>query len=80
MQIPGDPKLLVIPADPTRLSTFSLTALECEPKRDLVLPADLGIPISLLNVERYAVPAGDEPQTLDPEDEALLGVSSRAGR
>jgi hypothetical protein len=41
--------------------------------RDLVLPMDLGIPVSLLNVDRYIVPV--EAQTLAPEDEALLGVS-----
>lgn len=74
-QIPGDPKLLVTQAEPSRLSQFALTCLEKEPMRDLVLPSDLGIPISLLNVERYLVPPGPPPP-LQPEDQALLGVSA----
>lgn len=74
-QIPGDPKLLVTQAEHSRLSQFALTCLEKEPMRDLVLPSDLGIPISLLNVERYLVPPGPPPP-LQPEDQALLGVSA----
>ena len=52
LKIPCDPKLLINDTDTTVLSAFSLTALERQPKRDLVLPHDLGIPITLLNVDR----------------------------
>ncbi|KAG1674733.1 hypothetical protein FOA52_013568 [Chlamydomonas sp. UWO 241] len=71
-EIPCDPKMLISQADATKLSAFMLTTLEREPKRDLIMPADLGIPISLLNIERYAIPVGGAP-ALGPEDEALLG-------
>ena len=45
--------MLITESDPVALSAFSLTALERQPKRALVLPYDLGIPISLLNTERW---------------------------
>eukprot|EP00195_Chlamydomonas_chlamydogama_P014240 CAMPEP_0202909366 /NCGR_PEP_ID=MMETSP1392-20130828/49130_1 /ASSEMBLY_ACC=CAM_ASM_000868 /TAXON_ID=225041 /ORGANISM="Chlamydomonas chlamydogama, Strain SAG 11-48b" /LENGTH=471 /DNA_ID=CAMNT_0049599097 /DNA_START=124 /DNA_END=1539 /DNA_ORIENTATION=- len=71
-EIPGDPKMLVNQVQSNRLAAFNLTTLELEPKRDLVLPPDLGIPITVLDVDRYAVPANSQPQ-LDPADAALLG-------
>uniref|UniRef100_A0A7S3QWG7 RNA polymerase II-associated factor 1 homolog n=1 Tax=Dunaliella tertiolecta TaxID=3047 RepID=A0A7S3QWG7_DUNTE len=73
-EIPGDPKLLVTQPPPEKLASYSLTTLEKDTKRDLILPSDLGIPISLLDVERYQVPlnaAGERP-TLDPKDAALI--------
>eukprot|EP00798_Chlamydomonas_sp_ICE-L_P028375 gene28376-31509_t len=70
-EIPGDPKMIVPQLHPDRLAAFKLTSLEREPKRELLLPHDLGIPISLLDVERYAVPESG-PAPLDPADKALL--------
>ena len=72
MQVPGDPKLLVTPLQPEKLAQFKLTSLETSAKRALVLEADLGIPINLLDIERFTVPA--IPPQLAPEDEALLEV------
>jgi hypothetical protein len=46
--------------------------------RDLPFIADLGVPLALLGMERYDVPAGGAGP-LDPEDAALLGVG-RPGR
>lgn len=70
-QIPCDPKMLVAELQPARLAKFFLTTIEQNSKRDLVLPPDLGISLSLLEPERYSVPAEKPP--LDPADEALLG-------
>lgn len=70
-EIPSDPKLLVAQVEPEKLSEFFLTEFEVEPKRDLALPQDLGIPLSLLDVERYQIP--DVKPPLDPADLALLG-------
>ena len=44
--------MLISETDPVALSAFSLTSLERQPKRNLILPYDLGVPISLLNTER----------------------------
>ncbi|KAF5828454.1 Paf1-domain-containing protein [Dunaliella salina] len=77
-EIPGDPKLLVTQPPPEKLASYSLTTLERDTKRDLILPSDLGIPISLLDVERYQVPlnaAGERP-ALDPKDAALIAVAA----
>lgn len=77
LQVPCDPKMLIAPLQPEKLAQFSLTTLERNPRRDLVLEADLGIHISLLDIKRYSVP--DNPQPLAPEDAALLAVSCPAG-
>ena len=52
--------------------------VDLPPPPPQVLPPDLGIPISLLDVERYQTAADpkDRPP-LDPEDRALLGVRGR---
>uniref|UniRef100_A0A7S0S1D8 RNA polymerase II-associated factor 1 homolog n=1 Tax=Chlamydomonas leiostraca TaxID=1034604 RepID=A0A7S0S1D8_9CHLO len=74
-EVPGDPKLLVSQQPPEKLAQFSLTSLEKAAKRDLVLAPDLGIAISLLDADRYAVPQGPgapKPE-LHPADAALLG-------
>lgn len=71
-QVPCDPKMLVAPLDPQQLAKFHLTSLERDPKRDLVLEPDLGIPLSVFDIGRYAVPTVTPP--LAPEDEALLQV------
>lgn len=76
LQVPCDPKMLIAPLQPEKLAQFSLTTLERNPRRDLVLEADLGIHISLLDIKRYSVP--DNPQPLAPEDAALLAVSCPA--
>ena len=71
-QVPCEPKLLVTPLDPQQLARFRLTSLERDPKRDLVLGPDLGIPLSVFDIGRYDVPA--VPPPLAPEDAALLEV------
>lgn len=52
-QVPCEPKLLVTPLDPQQLAKFRLTSLERDPKRDLVLEPDLGIPLSVFDIGRY---------------------------
>lgn len=69
-EVPGFPKMLVTPLQPERLAQFKLTSLETSGKRPLILEADLGIPITILDVERFDIP--DDPPPLAPEDEALL--------
>lgn len=64
--------MLVTPLQPERLAQFKLTSLETSGKRPLILEADLGIPITILDVERFDIP--DDPPPLAPEDEALLVV------
>jgi hypothetical protein len=44
-QIPADPKLLVSRFEPEKLSQFFLTNIEQQPRRELLLPADVGVPI-----------------------------------
>ncbi|KAK9809112.1 hypothetical protein WJX72_009485 [[Myrmecia] bisecta] len=69
-EVPGDPKLLLAPLHPEQLAKFALSSLESQPKRDLVLEPELGIPISLLDLSRYSVP--QEKLPLPSEDAALL--------
>ncbi len=70
LQVPCDPKMLVAPLNAQQLAAFRLTTLERDPKRDLVLEPDLGIPLSVFDVDRYSVPP--VPPPLAPEDQALL--------
>lgn len=75
-QIPCDPKMLLPPLNAQELAAFSLTSLERETKRDMLLEPDLGLPISMLDIGRYTVPyetEADKPP-LDPKDAALLEV------
>ena len=76
MQVPCDPKMLVAVLQPEKLAAFAVTTLEREMRQDLILEPDLGIPISLLDTQRYAVP--DHRPPLAPEDAALLAVRARA--
>lgn len=62
--------MLVAPLNAQQLAAFRLTTLERDPKRDLVLEPDLGIPLSVFDVDRYSVPP--VPPPLAPEDQALL--------
>lgn len=71
-EIPSDPKMLVDPFQPQRLASFFLTSMETQLPRELLLPPDLGIPITLMDGDRYTIPE-DAPTTLAPEDAALLG-------
>ncbi|WIA18195.1 hypothetical protein OEZ85_009668 [Tetradesmus obliquus] len=73
-EIPSDPKLLVSSYEPDKLSRFFLTSIEQQPRRELLLPADVGVTISLMDLERYDVPPlqPGERRRLDPADEALL--------
>ena len=71
-QIPCDPKLVVAALQPDALAEFAVSTLEREQLRDLVLESDLGVSISTLDVDRYAIPA--DVRQLDPEDAALLEV------
>ena len=64
--------MLVSQLDSAQLAAFKITTLEREPRRDLTLAADLGIPVSVLDIERYVVP--DVKPSLEPEDAALLDV------
>lgn len=75
-EIPSDPKLLVSGTDPRQLSEFCLTSMERDPKWELLFEPDLGIPISLLDSQRYAVPK--ERPAMDPADRALIQDSDRA--
>jgi len=54
---PADPKLLITRPDPEALSEFAVTTLERATRRELLLPSDLGVPITLLDADRYNVPA-----------------------
>lgn len=47
--------------------------MERNMRRELVLPSDVGVPISLLDVERYLLP--EVIPEMDPADVKLLGVS-----
>lgn len=69
-EVPGDPKMVVAPLQAKELATFSLTSLERAPVRHLSLQPDLGIPLSYLDMDVYAVP--DHPQALAPEDAVLV--------
>ncbi|KAK9801893.1 hypothetical protein WJX73_008520 [Symbiochloris irregularis] len=77
-EIAGAPRLLVTPLQPDKLAAFRLTSLEKDPKsfldilskQALFATSELGVPINLLDIERYAVP--DTAPELDPEDLALL--------
>ena len=71
-QVPCDPKLLVKPLTTEQLASFWLTSLERVPKKELFFEPDNGVPLNLLDLEKYEVP--EEPPPLAPEDEALLAV------
>jgi hypothetical protein len=64
--------MLVAVLQPDKLAAFNITTLEQDMRQDLIVEPDLGIPISLLDTERYAVP--DHKPPLAPEDAALLAV------
>lgn len=64
--------MLHAPIQPEKLARFSLTTLETDTRRDLGVERDLGLPISTLYVDRYAVPDGEVQ--LAPEDYALIQV------
>lgn len=51
-----DPKLLLSRPNAEALSAFGVTTLERQTLRELLLPADLGVPITLLDVDRYNAP------------------------
>ncbi len=60
-----------------RTHAHTHTRTRQDAKRNLILPPDLGIPLSLLDVERYRVaPTGERP-ALDPKDAALMAVRVR---
>ncbi|GAB4823600.1 hypothetical protein N2152v2_010646 [Parachlorella kessleri] len=73
-EVPCDPKMLLPPLVPQELAAFHLTSLEREMKRDMLFEPDLGIPISMLDIERYTIPyptPQDKP-ALHPKDAELL--------
>ncbi len=72
MQVPCDPKMLVAVLQPDKLSQFNITTLEQDMRQDLILESGVGIPLSLLDTQRYAVP--DIAHPLAPEDAALVMV------
>ncbi|CAL8470183.1 g9725 [Coccomyxa elongata] len=69
-EVPCDPKMLVAILQPEKLSQFNLTTLEQDMRQDLILEGGVGIPLSLLDTQRYAVP--DHLPSLAPEDAALV--------
>ncbi len=71
-QVPGDPKVLVSAMNPAALAAFHLTSLEAGGRWELPGEADLGAPLTVLDVAAYAAPASAQP--LHPDDEALLEV------
>lgn len=64
--------MLVAVLQPEKLSQFNLTTLEQDMRQDLILEGGVGIPLSLLDTQRYAVP--DHLPPLAPEDAALVMV------
>lgn len=76
-QVPCEPKMLVSAMNPKALAAFHLTSLEAGGRRELAVEADLGAPLTVLDVSAYAVPAAAQP--LHPDDEALLEVNPRSG-
>ena len=72
VQVPCDPKLLVKPVTNEQLASFWLTSLEKYPRKDIFFEPDNGIPLNLLDLEKYEIP--ENPPPLAPEDEALLAV------
>ena len=64
--------MLITPLQPERLAEFQLTSIELEARHEMPIPADLGIPISALDIQRYFVP--DQPEALHPADMELLQV------
>lgn len=73
-QVPGDPKVLVSALNPAALAAFHLTSLEAGGRWELPGEADLGAPLTVLDVAAYAAPASAQP--LHPDDEALLEVGA----
>lgn len=70
--------MLVPPIQTEKLAAFSLTSLEKDLRHDLMVMPDLGIPVSLLDIQRYSVP--DVPQQLHADDKALIeGVEDMRG-
>jgi len=64
--------MLIAVLQPDILSQFNITSLERDMRQDLILEGGIGIPLSVLDTERYAVPDISPP--LAPEDAALLMV------
>ncbi|BDA44202.1 RNA polymerase II-associated factor 1 homolog [Coccomyxa sp. Obi] len=77
-EVPCDPKMLVAVLQPEKLSQFNITTLEQDMRQDLILEGGVGIPLSLLDTQRYAVP--DHLPALAPEDAALvMGPTTEEG-
>ena len=71
-QVPCDPKLLISPLDTEGIAKFQLTTLEQQMRQDIPFDGGSGIQISMLDIDRYAVPENLPP--LHPDDKALLMV------
>ena len=54
--LPLDPKLLSYPLDPARFVRYARTSLENAVKVELQTEPDMGMPIDLVDLERYNVP------------------------
>jgi len=76
-EVPCEPKMLVSAMNPKALAAFHLTSLEAGGRRELAVEADLGAPLTVLDVSAYAVPAAAQP--LHPDDEALLEGEGQLG-
>ncbi|KAL6077565.1 RNA polymerase-associated factor [Balamuthia mandrillaris] len=72
--IPFDPKLLSLPLDPSRITSYQTTSLEINYQHDILSEPDLGIkiPEGLIDPHVYALPS--TPMELPEEDKALLAA------
>lgn len=76
-EIPGDPKMLVSQLEPDKLAKFFISTLETEPKKDLIFPPDLGVHISMFDLDQFDAPA--KPPPMDPADQVLMVEAGHKG-
>ena len=85
---PLEPKLVEMQLPDDRLTKYCLASLERAHKHPLLCEKFLGIPIDMIDQERYkAVVSEDKESTMDPKDAALFqgqtllsGTESRGAR
>lgn len=70
--VPAEPRLLVDPPEPQKLSKFFVTQMERDKHHDLYVDPDRIIPLPLMAPEMYAVRPG---AALDPADKALVAAA-----
>lgn len=77
-QIPSDPKLLLTQPDAAQMSAFFLTNEERDVRRGLLQSGELGVHVSLLDLERWSVPEG-RPAPMEEADQQLVAVRQQGG-